>query len=164
MALLDVSKSIILVQLVGVMVICITHIIIQSVRVFYDVGDAMRVYVWNINKLFWSWKCNEIVHMLLWEEKLALPGFLSILPSVTLISLGPSFNPYKLFCSLNTELMMPEDTECLECGHKRKNHNTGDQTRCHKSKCPCRKFKPNILEDWGPFMIAMEITNALLTR
>ena len=39
-----------------------------------------------------------------------------------------------------------KDSECLECGHKRKNHDVNDQKRCLKSKCPCRKFKPTILE------------------
>ena len=42
---------------------------------------------------------------------------------------------------------MASNYECLACGHKRKNHNAGDQSHCQKSKCPCLKFKPTVLEE-----------------
>lgn len=43
-------------------------------------------------------------------------------------------------------MYMGSDTECLTCGHKRKDHDAG-QSHCHKSKCPCLKFKPTVLEE-----------------
>ena len=42
---------------------------------------------------------------------------------------------------------MISNPECLACGHERKDHNSGEQSRCHKSKCPCLKFKPTVLEE-----------------
>ena len=56
------------------------------------------------------------------------------------------------------------NSECLACGHKRKEHNAGDQSRCHKSKCPCLKFKPTALRNLSQVLLqclGSEIHNGL---
>ena len=38
---------------------------------------------------------------------------------------------------------------CLRCGHKREEHNRGNDSRCQKVYCPCLKFRLSTLEEYG---------------